>query len=145
MHGATRRTLTRCSSTARTVALALRAARSSPIDSDIRLGEFALAQPVEVEAALAAAHAAFPAWRATPMAERVRLLRRVADLMEARVYDIAAALVLEVGKNRMEALGEAQETVDFFRYYADDFEPHGGYEFGLPNDPLPNVGPAIAA
>ena len=46
--------------------------------------------------------------------------------MEQRVYEIAAALVLEVGKNRMEALGEAQETVDFFRYYAEDFESHAG-------------------
>ena len=59
--------------------------------------------------------------------------------MEARVYEIAAALALEVGKNRMEALGEAQETVDFFRHYADDFEQHGCYVHELPNDPLPNV------
>ena len=36
------------------------------------------------------------------------------QLIEERVYDIAAALSLEVGKNRMEALGEAQETADFF-------------------------------
>jgi 1-pyrroline-5-carboxylate dehydrogenase len=66
-------------------------------------------------------------------------MRRVADVMEARVYEIAAALALEVGKNRMEALGEAQETGDFFRHYADDFEQHGGYEHQLPNDPLPGV------
>jgi acyl-CoA reductase-like NAD-dependent aldehyde dehydrogenase len=39
----------------------------------------------------------------------------------------------------MEALGEAHETVDFFRHYADDFERHAGYEVELPNDPLPNV------
>ena len=36
----------------------------------------------------------------------------------------------------MEALGEAQETVDFFRHYADDFESHGGFERALPDDPL---------
>ncbi len=66
-------------------------------------------------------------------------MRRVADLMEQRVYEIAAALALEVGKNRMEALGEAQETVDFFRHYADDFEAHGGFDHVLPNDPLPGV------
>ena len=46
----------------------------------------------------------------TPLAERVRLSKRVAALIEERVYEIAAALCLEVGKNRMEALGEAQET-----------------------------------
>ena len=115
------------------------AARPSPIDGDLTLGEFAVAGGAEVDAAMAAAQAAYPAWRATPVAERVRLMRRVADLMEQRVYEIAAALALEVGKNRMEALGEAQETVDFFRHYAGDFEDQHGYEHELPNDPLPGI------
>ncbi len=110
--------------------------RVSPIDRNLRLGRFPMAQLKDVDAALAAASKAFPAWRATSAAERARLLRRVADIMEERVYDIAAALVLEVGKNRMEALGETQETVDFFRCYADDFESHHAYELDLPNDPL---------
>ncbi|HXW10463.1 MAG TPA: aldehyde dehydrogenase family protein, partial [Steroidobacteraceae bacterium] len=35
--------------------------------------------------------------------------------------------------------GEAQETVDFFRHYADDFEQHAGYEHALPDDPLEHV------
>ncbi len=111
----------------------------SPIDRDVRLGEFAVAGRADVESAMQSAQRAFPAWRATPLGERVRLMRRVADLMEQRVYEIAAALTLEVGKNRMEALGEAQETVDFFRHYADDFESHGGYDLVLPNDPLTDV------
>jgi acyl-CoA reductase-like NAD-dependent aldehyde dehydrogenase len=115
------------------------AARTSPIDADLVLGEFAVASEQDARRALDVAHAAFPAWRATPHAERVRSMRRVADVMEARVYEIAAALALEVGKNRMEALGEAQETVDFFRHYADDFEQQGYYDIALPNDPLPNV------
>jgi 1-pyrroline-5-carboxylate dehydrogenase len=59
--------------------------------------------------------------------------------LEARVYEIAAALTLEVGKNRMEALGEAQETVDFFRHYADQFEQEQGFDRALPNDPLEGV------
>ncbi len=113
--------------------------RRSPIDSDMVLGNFPLAQPADVDAALRAAAAAFPLWRARSVAERATLLRKVADIMEQRVYDIAAALVLEVGKNRMEALGEAQETVDFFRHYADDFEKHAGYDVELPNDPLEGV------
>jgi 1-pyrroline-5-carboxylate dehydrogenase len=113
--------------------------RRSPIDHDVRLGEFAVAGRDEADAAMRYAERAFPSWRATPLGERVRLMRRVADLMEQRVYEIAAALTLEVGKNRMEALGEAQETVDFFRHYADDFERHGGFDVELPNDPLANV------
>ncbi|RPI11863.1 MAG: aldehyde dehydrogenase family protein, partial [Lysobacterales bacterium] len=115
------------------------AACSGPIDRRVVLGEFAVASRHDVTMAMESAEAAYPAWRGTPAAERVRLLRRVADVMEARVYEISAALALEVGKNRMEALGEAQETVDFFRHYADDFESHGGYDHELPNDPLPGV------
>ncbi|MFA6231109.1 MAG: aldehyde dehydrogenase family protein [Rhodanobacter sp.] len=111
----------------------------SPIDRNLSLGEFALADHRDVDSAMAAARAAFPAWRATPVAERAQLLRRVADIMEERVYDIAAAMVLEVGKNRMEALGEAQETVDFFRHYADDFESHAGYVHALPDDPIEGI------
>ncbi|MCZ2291490.1 MAG: aldehyde dehydrogenase family protein, partial [Burkholderiales bacterium] len=83
----------------------------SPIDTRLELGHFAIAQADDIERALQAARQAYPAWRATPMAERVALLRRVAELMQQRVYAIAAALALEVGKNRMEAIGEAQETV----------------------------------
>jgi 1-pyrroline-5-carboxylate dehydrogenase len=113
--------------------------RLSPIDGSLHVGDFAVAERADVETAMRAARDAFPAWRATPVAERVRLMRRVADVMEQRVYEIAAALALEVGKNRMEALGEAQETVDFFRHYAGDFERHDGYEQELPNDPLPGI------
>ncbi len=115
------------------------AERRSPIDNALVLGEFALADVDDVDVAMRAAHAAYPAWRALPVVERARLIRRVGDLMEQRVYAIAAALTLEVGKNRMEALGEAQETVDFFHHYADDFEQNAGYENLLPNDPLDGV------
>ncbi|WP_266182337.1 aldehyde dehydrogenase family protein [Dyella humicola] len=113
--------------------------RRAPFDSDLRLGEFALASPVDADEAMAAAQAAFPAWRATPVAERARLVRRAGDLMEQRVYEIAAALTLEVGKNRMEALGETQETVDFFHHYASDFESHAGYVNPLPDDPIEGI------
>ena len=118
------------------VPAAVTAPRPSPIDVDVNLGQFAVADGEHVERAMQAARAAFPAWRAASVAERVRLVRRVGELMQERVYEIAAALSLEVGKNRMEALGEAQETVDFFSHYAADYESHGGYEQALPNDPL---------
>ncbi len=110
--------------------------RASPIDADLILGRFALAGEEDLETAMRAAKAAFPVWRATPAAERIWLVRRVGEILERRVYEIAAALALEVGKNRMEALGEAQETVDFFLGYADDFERNQGFDHPLPDDPL---------
>jgi 1-pyrroline-5-carboxylate dehydrogenase len=109
--------------------------KHSPIDGAL-LGRFAAADAAQVAVAVDAAHAAFPAWRATPTAERVRLARRAAALIEERVYDIAAALCLEVGKNRLEALAETQEVAEFFNGYADDFERNGGFDRILPDDPL---------
>ncbi|MDP3085753.1 MAG: aldehyde dehydrogenase family protein [Rubrivivax sp.] len=108
----------------------------SPTDGRRLLGHFAAASARDVQAAVAAAARAFPAWRATPAAQRLRLMRRVAALIEERVYTIAAALTLEVGKNRMEALGETQETADFFSSYCDEWERNAGYDHALPNDPL---------
>jgi 1-pyrroline-5-carboxylate dehydrogenase len=113
-------------------------AKSSPIDTRLLLGRFASAGAPQVDAALRAAHRAFPAWRRTPWSRRVDLAREVARLVEERVYDIAAAVSLEVGKTRMEALGEVQEVADFFRIYADGLARHDGFELPLPDDPLPN-------
>jgi acyl-CoA reductase-like NAD-dependent aldehyde dehydrogenase len=109
--------------------------KTSPIDG-AALGRFAVADAAQVAAAVAAARRALPAWRSTPLAERVRLAERVATLIEERVYEIAAALTLEVGKNRMEALGETQETADFFRGYAADFAKYGGFDRALSDDPV---------
>ena len=110
--------------------------KMNPANDKQLLGEFAAATRTDAEVALRAAQAAWPAWRDTPTAERARLLRRAGHLLEERVYDIAAALTLEVGKNRMEALGEAQEAADFFRVYCDEFEREHAFERNLPNDPL---------
>jgi 1-pyrroline-5-carboxylate dehydrogenase len=57
----------------------------SPINTDWLLGRFPLAGAQDVDAAVTAARAAFPGWRATPPAQRNRLLRRVAELIEERV------------------------------------------------------------
>jgi 1-pyrroline-5-carboxylate dehydrogenase len=57
-------------------------------------------------------------------------------LIEERVYDIGAAVALEVGKNRMESLGEVQETADLITWYCDQMEANAGFVRELPNDPL---------
>jgi acyl-CoA reductase-like NAD-dependent aldehyde dehydrogenase len=95
--------------------------KANPADCEQVLGEFPAASAVQAAEAVGAAAAAWPGWKRTSPARRAQLLRRVAGLIEERVYDIAAALTLEVGKNRMEALGEAQETADFFSLYAEQF------------------------
>jgi len=109
----------------------------SPIDQDWLLGRFARGSAKDAADAIAAARAAFPAWAATPWRERVALVRRAAALIEERVYAIGAAVALEVGKNRMEALGEVQETADLMTWYCAQMEANDGFVRELPHDPLP--------
>lgn len=109
----------------------------SPIDRDWLLGRFARGSAEDASDAVRSAHQAFPGWAATPWPQRVDLVRRAARLIEERVYDIAAAVALEVGKNRMESLGEVQETADLMYWYCDQMQANGGFVRELPNDPLP--------
>ena len=110
--------------------------KRNPTDTREVLGRFAEASTQDAARAMEAARAAWPAWRSMPMQERLGLLRRAAALVEERVYELGAAVALEVGKNRMEALGEVQEVADFLTGYCDDFERHGGFDNVLPDDPL---------
>jgi 1-pyrroline-5-carboxylate dehydrogenase len=108
----------------------------SPINTTWLLGSFAKGAAQDGAAALAAARAAFPAWSRTRWQERVRLLRKVVGLIEKRVYEISAALSLEVGKNRMECLGDVQETADLIAYYCEAMERNNGFIRPMGRDPL---------
>ena len=78
----------------------------SPIDSNIVIGRFSQAGPKDVEDAVAAAKSSALGWDRLGWQERVRIRRNVADVMEDRLFDLAALMAYEVGKNRLEALGE---------------------------------------
>jgi 1-pyrroline-5-carboxylate dehydrogenase len=99
----------------------------SPIDTELVVGRFPVGGRQDVRDAIDAARAAFPAWSATPWRERLAILRRAADLISERQFDHAALMALEVGKNRLEALGDVEETADLIRYYGDEFEKADGF------------------
>ncbi|MGH8928326.1 MAG: aldehyde dehydrogenase family protein, partial [Acidimicrobiia bacterium] len=99
----------------------------SPIDADILVGRYAQATEADVNDAVAAARAYFPAWSEMPWQERVALMRSAGEVMEEQQFDLAATVAIEVGKNRLEALGDVAETIEFFRYYAKQMEDHNGF------------------
>ncbi|HMD90353.1 MAG TPA: aldehyde dehydrogenase family protein [Anaerolineaceae bacterium] len=108
----------------------------SPANTDLILGVFQKGTAKDANDAVAAARSAFPAWSHTKWQERVALIRKVADLMDQRIYDIGAVMAMEVGKNRMEALGDAAETADLFRYACTQMEANDGYIRELGREPL---------
>jgi 1-pyrroline-5-carboxylate dehydrogenase len=99
----------------------------SPIDTDLVVARFPVGSRKDVRDAIDAARAAYPAWRDTPWRDRLAILRRAADLISERQFDYAALMSLEVGKNRLEALGDVEETADLLRYYGDEFEKADGF------------------
>ena len=72
----------------------------------------------EVDPAVARAKAAFPAWRAVAPADRARLLRDLADAIEARAEDLAQLEARNAGKPIGDARGEIGMVVETFRFYA---------------------------
>ena len=65
----------------------------------------------QVEAAVAAARAAFHGWRTTPIDERIAILTRMRDLLEAGKAELSALISQEVGKAKWDADGEAAATI----------------------------------
>ncbi len=100
----------------------------SPNDHSLKLASFHAATERDVQDAVAAARAAAPAWAATPWQERVAVLRRAADLISDRSNELAALMSLEVGKNRLEALGDVEEAADLIRYYCDQVQANDGFD-----------------
>src|SRR4051794_29130351 len=99
----------------------------SPIDRDIVLGEFPQADAALVDGAVAAARDAFPGWRDMGRERRVGLLRAGADVLEERKWDVSVACLIEVGKSRLEAVGEVEEAIDLIRHYCDEMERSDGF------------------
>jgi len=109
---------------------------TNPANTGEVLGIFQTGAAEDAHAAIAAAKAAFPAWSRRPYQERVRLLRKAADLIDDRIFEIGAAIALEVGKNRMEALGDIAETADLIRYSCYQMEKNNGFVVEMGKDPL---------
>jgi len=108
----------------------------SPINTDWLLGYFPQGDEGDAADALKAAREAFADWGARPWQERVALLRKAADLIDQRIFKIGAVIALEVGKNRMEALGDIAEAADLIRYACDQITANDGFIKEMGHDPL---------
>jgi 1-pyrroline-5-carboxylate dehydrogenase len=109
----------------------------SPIDTDILVGEFAKGTRSDVQDAIAAARRAQPAWFRLGWEKRLEILRRAAELISERQMEYAGLMAVEVGKTRLEALGEVEEAADLIRYYAKTAEDNRFYDH-----PMDNLGDA---
>lgn len=99
----------------------------SPADSSISVANFPNSTEDEVNISLESAKKAFPEWSSVPYQKRVQIFRECADNFFANKFNLAAILSFENGKNRLESIGEIDETIDFLRFYADQLEQNQGF------------------
>lgn len=109
----------------------------SPIDTRLLLGRFQKGSREHVRDAIAAARAAYPAWSARPWRDRVQMLRQVADAIRKHRWELSVLMGFEAGKNRLECVGDVEESADLIAYYCDQIEEHNGFA-----RPLGKLGPS---
>ncbi len=74
----------------------------------------------DAEKLMTNASKAWKAWQAEPVMIRASMLRKAADIMEARMPELCAICIVEAKKTHSDAVAEVREAVDFLRYYADE-------------------------
>ncbi len=91
---------------------------TNPAHPDEALGRFQKSTAADADAAIRAAEAALPAWRAMPAPARGEIVLRAALLLEQRLEELARLMTREMGKPLKETRGDVQTAIDFGKYVA---------------------------
>ena len=108
----------------------------NPSDTNDVVGLFAQANAAQVETAVNAARAAFPAWSRTSPQERHDILLRASTEILARREELGRLLAREEGKSLPEAIGEVTRAGQIFDFYA-------GETLRIPGEKLASVRPNV--
>jgi methylmalonic acid semialdehyde dehydrogenase len=92
--------------------------RRNPANSDEVVARIPLSTREEMKHAIAAARAAFPAWRDAPAPNRGKILFKVVRIMEEQKEELARLLTREEGKALKDALGEVQRAINIAEFMA---------------------------
>ncbi len=90
----------------------------NPSNPDQIIGTVSKADRELVEKTMVAAWKAFETWKNTPASERVKPFLKAAQIMRDRRYELDATMILETGKNWLEADADLAEAIDFLEFYA---------------------------
>ncbi len=100
---------------------------ASPVNTRIIVSYFPKGTRDDAKAAIDASRDAYPKWSSVPYKDRIKILRKAADLIIERRYDLSAWMAFEVGKNRAESLAEVNEAAELIRYYCEQTEANNGF------------------
>ena len=101
----------------------VKGAGSMPVmnpSSGTLIAEISIADQAQCDAAITAAHSAFPGWAKTPSRVRSEILRKAFEIMTAESDQIARLVSMENGKTFTDAKGEVSYAAEFFRWFAEE-------------------------
>ncbi len=93
---------------------------TNPADTSDVIGEFPASGKEDVDAAVAAAKAAFEGWRRTPAPKRAEVVYRAGELLRERKAEVAREMTREMGKVLKETNGDVQEGIDTAYHHASE-------------------------
>jgi 1-pyrroline-5-carboxylate dehydrogenase len=99
----------------------------SPSDTRISVAEFPRASIQDTKNTISSAKNVFEEWSNTSYQKRAKIFRDCADTFSSRKFFLAAIMTFENGKNRIESMGDVDETIDFMRFYAVQLEKNEGF------------------
>lgn len=109
---------------------------TNPSDTRDLIGDYAVASREQALEAVAAAHAAFPAWSLSTPQQRFDILDAVGNEIIARKGELGDLLAREEGKTLPEAIGEVGRAAAIFKFFAGEALRPGG-------EVLPSVRPGV--
>ena len=99
----------------------------SPSDTRISVAEFPKTTAEDTKNAIHNAKNAFEEWCNISYKKRVEIFRECANIFASKKFFLAAIMTFENGKNRIESMGDIDETIDFMRFYALQLEKNEGF------------------
>jgi aldehyde dehydrogenase (NAD+) len=111
-------------------------ANRNPSDLGDVIGEYAMADKAQTEAAIDAARRAFPAWAIGSIQDRANLLDKVGSDILARKDEIGRLLAREEGKTLPEGVGETVRAGHIFKFFA-------GEVLRMSGEKIPSVRPGV--
>jgi 1-pyrroline-5-carboxylate dehydrogenase len=108
-----------------------------PSDTKILLAKFPKLNENQTKKAIVSAKNAFTKWSTIPYKVKSKIFKDVADKFSKKKFELAAWLCFENGKNRIEAMNDVDEAIDFMRFYSYHLEKNKGFCKQTPH-PNPN-------
>jgi acyl-CoA reductase-like NAD-dependent aldehyde dehydrogenase len=100
---------------------------TSPISSTISIGRFPTSRQSDIVAAIKSARAGAKIWNSSSLDERLAFAARWRAALAEQKFELGLAALYEVGKSRIEAIGEAEECLDMVDYYSSELKANNGY------------------